>query len=245
MINQIIYKRVYEVMDSGMSYWILVLFNISGYHYVGLKVHSSSTPSSILLSSINKHVDLFGIREYTRSMIKRCIYEKNRPLEVSDDEFVTLFEKCKGSLLGYLDKSIPANTDGITYLKWCKDKYILNRNDTLVTFALRQNAIYWVNMGYGVGSEIRKIRPAILWRSTNDRKMWTIIPLTTKAKNDEYYFHYDLTTVQNSTAKIEGLVQISVKRILSPYYKKNLLAFISQDEKEDIKRIIKRYYCFE
>lgn len=243
-VETVISKRIYEVEENGKKFWVLVIFNISGFHYVGLKVHADPSPTSLHIYSIEKYIDMFGIREYSKSMIKKCIYKGNKPLEITNDELSNLLMSSKDSILGYLNKAIPGTVDGVTYLKWCKDKFILNKNDTALSFAIKQNGIYWVNLGYGVGSEMRKIRPAILWRSTADQKMWTIIPLTTKSKNDSYYFHYDLCHISNSTAKIENMTQISVKRILSPYYTNNRLTFITSIEHEEITKIIKRYYCF-
>ena len=244
-IETVVSKRIYEVEENGKRFWVLIIFNISGFHYVGLKVYTDPSPTTLRIISIEKYADMFGIREYSKSMIKRCIYKDNKPLEITNDELSNLLMSSKDSILGYLKKAVPGTVDGVTYLKWCKDKHILNKNDTVLSFAVKQNGIYWVNLGYGVGSEMRKIRPVILWRSAADKKMLTIIPLTTKAKDDSYYFHYDLHNIPNSTAKIENMTQISVKRILSPYYSNNKLTFITTEEQEEIKSLIERYYCFK
>ena len=109
--------------------------------------------------------------------------------------------------------NIKNNVDGISYLKWCRDKHILNSKD-IKSNKLKQNGIYWINMGYNVGSELRKLRPAILWRPTGDKKTWTMIPLTTKKKNDNYYFHYDLECLSEGSAKLENMMNYSYKRII-------------------------------
>lgn len=155
------------------------------------------------------------------------------------------YKKTKESIISYLEGQIYPNVDNLMYLKWCKDVYILNHNTISAFFSLKQNAIYWINMGYGVGSEIRKIRPAILWRKTKDSAMCTIIPLTSKNYDDKLYFHYDLKNTIDSTAKIEYLTNISTKRILSPYYSKNKMTFISNEDREKIILIIEQYYLFK
>ena len=38
--------------------------------------------------------------------------------------------------------------------------------------------------------------------------MWTAIPLTSKHKDDNYYFHYDLKDKKLGTARIENLINI-------------------------------------
>ena len=238
-------KRIYEIAENNNKYWVLILFDISGYHYVGLRVRPDATRTTLYVESIDKQIDLYGIREYSHSMIKRCIYEKNKPLEITDDELFLLLEKSKDSTLQYLKKNISPNVDGITYLKWCKDKFILNNKYKGSFFALKQGAIYWANMGYGVGSEMRKIRPVIVWRVSKDKSMCTIIPLTSKRYNDNYYFHYDLQSLPKATARIENMMNLSTKRLFEPYYLKGTLVFISNDDKDEIVKIIERYYLFK
>jgi len=74
--------------------------------------------------------------------------------------------------------------------------------------------------------------------------MWTVIPLTTKRKNDNYYFHYDLENKTLGTARIENLINISANRIIEPYYLKKRIATISKKDNDEILKIIKKYYAF-
>lgn len=75
--------------------------------------------------------------------------------------------------------------------------------------------------------------------------MWTIIPLTSKHKNDNYYFHYDLESENLGVARIENLINISSNRIIEPYFIKNKIASITKKDNDNILKIIKRYYAFE
>lgn len=102
-----------------------------------------------------------------------------------------------------------------------------------------------VDLGYNIGNELRKLRPAILWRSSSNKKMWTIIPLTSKHKDDNYYFHYDLESENLGTARIENLINISSNRIKEPYFIKNKIATITKKDNDTILKIIKKYYAFE
>ena len=110
---------------------------------------------------------------------------------------------------------------------------------------LKVGAICWVDLGYNIGNELRKLRPAILWRSSSDKKMWTIIPLTSKHKEDNYYFHYDLESKNLGVARIENLINISSNRIREPYFIKNKIATIAKKDNDTILNIIKKYYAFE
>ena len=131
------------------------------------------------------------------------------------------------------------------YNKWCRDKLeLINKNNDDTT-NLKVGAICWVDLGYNIGNELRKLRPAILWRSSSNKKMWTAIPLTSKHKNDNYYFHYDLIDNNLETARIENLINISTNRIREPYFIKNKIATITKKDNDAILKIIKKYYAFE
>ena len=238
------YRQIYETNEVGEKQWVLIIYDISANHYVGVPVYSKDRKDCIYISSINKYVDVNNIRDYNRSKMSRCIYLYNKPLKVSKKEYSLLIDNCKDSIIKYMNDNIPSDIDGVAYLKWCKDKYNLNKEE-LKTDNLKQNGIYWVNMGVNIGSELRKLRPAILWRSTGDKKTWTMIPLTTKKRSDDYYFHYDLECLSEGSAKIENMMNYSYKRILAPYFSKDKLAMITKKDYENIVKIISKYYLFK
>ena len=47
---------------------------------------------------------------------------------------------------------------------------LINKNNDDTT-SLKVGVIYWVDLGYNIGSELRKLRLAILWRSASNKKM--------------------------------------------------------------------------
>lgn len=238
------YKQIYATTESGNSEWILIIYDISANHYVGMPVYSKKTDDTIYLKSIDKYININNIKDYNRSNMSRCIYRKGKPLRITNKEYDYLLQQSKEALLKYLNDNILLNVDGISYLKWCRDKHIINQQDIEID-KLKQNGIYWINMGYNVGSELRKLRPVILWRATKDKKTWTMIPLTTKKRNDNYYFHYDLECLNEGTAKIENIMNYSYKRIISPYYSKNKLAILTKQDYNNIATIIEKYYLFK
>ena len=75
--------------------------------------------------------------------------------------------------------------------------------------------------------------------------MWTVLPLTSKHKDDNYYFHYDLLNEKLGTVRIENLINISSNRIREPYYLNNKIATITKKDNDAILKIIKKYYTFE
>lgn len=238
------HKQIYITNESGNNEWVLIIYDISANHYVGIPIISKKTNSSIYIKSINKYGEISSIKDYNRASMCRCIYIKGKPLKITNKEYNNLLSICKDYLIEYLNVNIKTDIDGLAYLKWCKDKHIINKND-ITPNKLKQNGIYWVNMGYNIGSELRKLRPAILWRATKDKKIWTMIPLTTKKRNDQYYFHYDLNCLCEGSAKIENLMNYSYKRIVAPYFSKHKLAIISDEDYKNIARIIEKYYLFK
>lgn len=238
------YKQLYETSEFGKKEWILILYDISANHYVGVPVYSEKCVGCIYLNSIDKYAIPNKIKDYNRSKINRCIYLQNKPLRLSEKDYAKLIASCKDSLINYLNENVSDDNDGISYLKWCRDKFNLNKADIQLD-NLKQNGIYWANMGINIGSELRKLRPVILWRSTGDKKTWTMIPLTTKKRKDNYYFHYDLECLTEGSAKIENLMNYSYKRILAPYFSKDKLAIITKKDYDEIAKIIERYYLFK
>ena len=238
------FKQIYETNEKVDKEWVLIIYDISANHYVGMPVYSKKNDGCIYCKSIDKYVNVNKISDYSRSKMSRCIYIHGNPVKISKKDYNLILQEGKNSLINFLNKNIKSDIDGISYIKWCRDKYIINQK-AIEEDKLIQKAIYWVNFGIGIGSELRKLRPAILWRPTNDKKLWTMIPLTTKKRSDKYYFHYDLECLAEGTAKIENMMNLSAKRILAPYFAKDKLAILTKKDYNEIKKIISKYYLFK
>ena len=156
------WKQIYEIDNK----WILILYDISKNHYVGLPVYNEEQENSIYIKSINKYVVLDEITDYNRTNIKRCIYIKGKPLKINNNEFNDILFKSKDTFLNYVKSNTDNTADGISYNKWCKDKLELMKKENN-TIDLKVGAICWIDLGYNVGNELRKLRPAILWRSSS------------------------------------------------------------------------------
>lgn len=239
------WKQIYEISLNETKQWILILYDISQNHYVGIPVYNENKDYSIYLKSINKYVVLNEIDDYNRTNIKKCVYIKGKPLKITNKEFDEILLKSKDSFLKYVKDNTNNNPDGISYSKWCKNKLELINKESDDIINLKVGAICWIDFGYNVGNELRKLRPAILWRSSSNKKMWTVIPLTSKHKDDNYYFHYDLLDKKLGTARLENLINISSNRIKEPYYINNKIATITKKDNDEILKIIKKYYAFE
>lgn len=164
------WKQIYEINNK----WILILYDISKNHYVGLPIYNDEQKNSIHINSINKYIILDEITEYNNSNIKRCIYIKGKPLKINNNEFNDILIKSKDYFINYVKINTDNSADGISYNKWCRDKLqLIKKESSEIDFKV--GAICWVNLGYNIGNEFRKLRPAILWKSSSNKKMWTII----------------------------------------------------------------------
>lgn len=71
VILQIYSKNIYSITANNTTQNILILYNISGNHYVGLPVHDKEVKDCVYISTINKYVVIKELREYSRKNIKR------------------------------------------------------------------------------------------------------------------------------------------------------------------------------
>ncbi|MBQ8044058.1 MAG: type II toxin-antitoxin system PemK/MazF family toxin [Clostridia bacterium] len=130
----------------------------------------------------------------------------------------------------------------VEYAEWMKEKAELKFNALIPKIPIYNNFIYWCNLGINIGSEQNKIRPCIIVRSFSSSTLCTIIPLTTKRLNDDYWFHVDLEQI-DSTALVEQLRVVSKKRILKPFRTKGNLTIISKNDWKKINSQLKTLYC--
>jgi len=239
-------KNIYKVKKDQDEFLIIIIYNISANHYVGLNVYADNDNNKrIYIESINKYIDIDSLSEYNKKNIKSNVYKKGKPLSINDKDYENICKEIKTDLLNKLNKKTNDKiVEDMSYLKWCYDKLLINEKETDED-SYKQNSIHWIEFGSNVGSELRKLRPGILWRPSGDKKMWTIIPLSTKCRNDEYYFHYDVECAGKGTAKIESLVNFSYKRIREPFFDNHKILYITNKDSDEIKRILKEYYAFE
>lgn len=96
-------------------------------------------------------------------------------------------------------------------------------------------------MGINIGSEQNKLRPVLILRSSKNSTICTILPLTSKRLNDNFWFHIDLEKI-NSTILVEQLKVISKLRITNPYRKNGNLVTISQNDWSNINSQLETLY---
>lgn len=220
------------------------MYNISSNHHIAIPVNANSNgDNSFYVDSINKYLEIENIKDFSKKDFKNVVYIKGKALCINKKEYAEINKKTKDFFIKSLDSSTAVNVDDLLYLKWCYDKLVLN-NLLTEPEILIQGGVYWVEFGYNVGSELRKLRPAILWRSSSNKLMWTVIPLTTKCIKDKYYFHYDLECLETGTAKIDCMKNVSYRRIKEQYFCNKKGVLITKKDYKNIKTKIGQYYMF-
>ena len=242
---QIHFKNVYTTKSQKN---VLIIYNISAKHFIGIELIKEKNKNLNYLGSINFYYDINSIKDYKYNDFINALYIKGKPVSIKDIDFKKISKEIKEYYIDSISQKTSKNTiDNLIFDKWMNDKNDLNNNDTgyIESKNIRPRAIYWINFGYGVGSELRKLRPAILWRHTADKKICTFIPLSTKCYEDIKYFHYDLTCLANSTAKIECMENLSYKRIVEVYYKEGKPCYINDKDFKEINKKIQNYYVYQ
>lgn len=64
-------QNIYEVVENNIKKHILIIYNISENHYVGLTVHTIKSDNLAYIESINRFIDINDLQEYTKKNIKR------------------------------------------------------------------------------------------------------------------------------------------------------------------------------
>ena len=152
-----------------------------------------------------------------------------------NDEIDNYIEETK-ELLNRINTS-----DAIQFSKWTKEKVNLRYNGKLPIFPIYNNFIYWCSLGINIGSEQNKLRPVLILRSSKNSPICTVLPLTTKRLQDDFWFHIDLEEV-DSTVLVEQLKVVSKIRISDPYRKKGNLVTISPNDWNKINSQLESLY---
>ena len=64
-------QNIYEVVENDIKKHVLIIYNISENHYVGLTVYATNSINLTYIESINRFVDINDLQEYTKRNIKR------------------------------------------------------------------------------------------------------------------------------------------------------------------------------
>lgn len=96
-------------------------------------------------------------------------------------------------------------------------------------------------LGINIGSEQNKLRPVLILKTSKNSPISTVLPLTTKRLQDDFWFHIDLEEL-DSTVLVEQLKVVSKIRITNPYRKKGNLVTISPNDWNKINSQLESLY---
>ena len=85
------FKQIYETNEKVDKEWVVIIYDISANHYVGMPVYSKEKEGCIYCNSINKYVDINKIADYNRSKMNRCIYVHGKPLKLTKKDLNLIF----------------------------------------------------------------------------------------------------------------------------------------------------------
>ena len=64
-------QNIYEVIEKNIRKHVLIIYNISENHYVGLTVHAIKSDNLTYIKSIDRFIDINDLQEYTKRNLKR------------------------------------------------------------------------------------------------------------------------------------------------------------------------------
>lgn len=121
------------------------------------------------------------------------------------------------------------------FVAWTRVKVKIHLSENQVYF--RVGEIWWVNLGVNVGHEEEGKndnfeRPILILKKFNGHILWAV-PLTTKIKNNPYYFLYEFNN-EKFAALLSQLRVLSSKRLIRK------IGMFSENDFYKIKDAIKR-----
>lgn len=64
-------QNIYEVVENNIKKHVLIIYNISENHYVGLTVHNTTSDNLTYIKSINRFININDLQEYNKRNVKR------------------------------------------------------------------------------------------------------------------------------------------------------------------------------
>jgi mRNA-degrading endonuclease toxin of MazEF toxin-antitoxin module len=149
------------------------------------------------------------------------------------------------------DDPVTVDDEALKYAEWVKNKARLRygaiesgsfKKTQRPKFGITVGGIYWGYYGTNIGDEMNKRRPLMVVRSIKASNMCTVVPLSTKRMNDDYYFHVDLEK-RDGTAIVEQLRTIDKIRLEERVHYGGKTVEATDKDLKDIFAAIERYHA--
>lgn len=171
----------------------------------------------------DEYVSITSLQELQLVNLKNLIIDKdNKIIRLSPKEWNKIKYAIWEYQLEQLKRIYIENDENIRFSSWINRKYrisyLVKQNhriniDNNGKLIILNKNIYWAEMGHNIGSELRKLRPVIIWKHCGDLG-YIVIPITSSNKISK--FRVPLTCLAGKYAVLEHMKYISFKRIKSP-----------------------------
>lgn len=201
--------------------------------------------------SNGEHIIISMLNIFKTSDLENPLLKKDKKVfTLEKKEMDKIFYQLWQKQINILDRNY-IKKDRLESLKfsiWLNKKYDYSykqkKNEKLLdgdgNVMIKSKAVYWVDFGHNIGSEQRKMRPAIIWKRFGCHD-FICIPISTKFNGN--YFHIKLECILGSYAYLEHIKYVSVKRIVKPYFDKSRrILKVSDNDYHDIRGGLKRFY---
>lgn len=212
--------------------------------------------NSVALDVVNQYALPFNKRSVDKFDIISPLFVNGGYATVSNEVFKEVCLK----IISYKLDLISSHTNNLNesfddynkildFLDWKLQKMKFNTSGSLRNFKAFQNGVYWVNLGYNVGSELNKMRPALIWKKRESNivasdNSYIVIPITSKKKSKKYISNVEIQLKDRLCyLKLEDMKRVHIDRISMPMLDndKNII-FIDSDKRIEICQAMQHFY---
>lgn len=120
----ITFKNVYTNRNKEN---ILIIYNISNKHYIGLKLNKEKIKNYIYLNSIDFYCNITEIQDYKYKDFSNALYIKGKAVRINEQDFKKISKLAKEHYIKSIYNKTYSNTaENLLFNKWMNDKYDLN-----------------------------------------------------------------------------------------------------------------------
>ena len=205
-------------------------------------------------------------KEIDRGYIKGPLRIKVDIAKVDFSEYVTLSDivldaladKLLQTFKSYSYKRVISKTkkyalteDFYKYVTWFEHKTNLEFGKNIKTQpGFVKHGLYYVEIGENVGTELRKLRPAVIFKKCQSKKepndsSYIVLPISSKQSCANYKFNVPITVNgQTNYIKINDIRRVSIKRIVCPLIDKNTKKpiILTADEQSRLNKEFEDYF---
>lgn len=253
-------QRIYKYKEADGSQPLCIYMGSSQNNngYIIVPLVSESTNSTIKLNVTRQYASPDYHKSIKKHQFISPLYINGQYTDVSYEIFKQISHSVINSKLNYIDtQSQQADANFMDFnkifdfLDWKSKKLSYLIDDSPNSMPIYENGIYWVDLGYNVGSELNKARPALIWKKRLDNRnskhnSYIVIPITSKDSAKKYYMNVEVK-YNNKTCymKVEDMKRVHHKRIYKPVLdNKKDIVYIDNETRQRVLDAIQKFYIY-